>query len=43
MKKVLIAVLTFTMLLAVTANAMAVTFTLPVPCEAIADNQLYKY
>ena len=43
MKKVLIAVLTLTMLLAVTANAMAVTFTLPVPCEAIADNQLYKY
>mgnify|MGYP001094974236 CR=1 FL=1 len=43
MKKVLIAVLTLTMLLTVSVGAMAETFTLSVPCQAIADNQLYKY
>ena len=43
MKKILIAVLTLTMLLTVSVGAMAETFTLSVPCQAIADNQLYKY
>ena len=43
MKKVLIAVLTLTMLLTAAVGAMAETFTLSVPCQAIADNQLYKY
>ena len=43
MKKVLIAVLTLTMLLTAAVGAMAETFTLSVPCQAIADSQLYNH
>ena len=46
MKKVLIAVLTLTMLLAiaVTASAAKSNYTIyNMPCEAIADNMLYQY
>ena len=42
MKKILIAVLALSMML-VASGALAQTFTLRVPCEAIADTQLYQY
>ena len=46
MKKVLIAVLTLTMLLAIAVSATAERNSYKIynmPCEAIADNMLYKY
>ena len=47
MKKVLIAVLTLTMLLAIAVTASAAKSNLykiyNMPCEAIADNMLYQY
>lgn len=44
MKKVLIAVLTLTMLVSVaSAASAAIGFTLHTPCESIPDSQLYKH
>lgn len=45
MKKFVCAILAMVMLLAITANAYALTidFTIPTTCQAIADDQLYKY
>ena len=43
MKKVIFAALVMIMMLAMATSAMAVTFSLSVPCVAIDDSQLYQY
>ncbi len=43
MKKIMASVFALVMMLSIATGAMAQTFNLNVPCEAIADNQLYQY
>lgn len=43
MKKLVFAVMAVVLMVSVCAISMAEGFTLPVPCAAIADDQLYNY
>lgn len=43
MKKFVFGVLVMAMMLMMATSALATSFTLNVPCEAIADDQLYRY